>query len=89
MVEPKWFERGMRESIQIRINSPTLNKDAGRYNLPPVWNNTLKKLGKGGAGHQVSGPPTRRCSLTTSTVLPIPPGGCLMKHAESVQKLTK
>ena len=33
--EPKWFERGVRESIKIRINSPTLNKDAGRYNLPP------------------------------------------------------
>ena len=47
-VEPKWFERGVRESIQIRINSPTLNKDVGRYNLPPVWNNTLEEVGKEG-----------------------------------------
>ena len=47
-VESKWFERGVREAIQIRINTPTLNKDAGRYNLPPVWNNTLKKLEKRG-----------------------------------------
>ena len=42
----KWFERGVRESIQIRINISTLNKDTGRYNLPLVWNNTLKKLGR-------------------------------------------
>ena len=31
-VELKWFERGVREAIQIRINNPTLNKDTGRYN---------------------------------------------------------
>ena len=49
-VELKWFERGVRESIEIIINSPTLNKDAGRYNLPLVWNNTLKKLLKEGGG---------------------------------------
>ena len=49
-VEPKWFERGVRETIQIRMNNPTLNKDAGRYNLPSVWNNTLKKLGRRGGG---------------------------------------
>ena len=47
-VEPKWFERGVREAIQIRMNNPTLNKDAGRYNLPPIWNNTLKKLERKG-----------------------------------------
>ena len=54
-VELKWFERGVRESIQIRINSPTLNKDMGRYNLLPVWNNILKKLGRrGGQGPRTS-----------------------------------
>ena len=47
-VEPKWFERGVRESIQIRINNLTLNKDAGRYNLPLVWNNTMKALRRRG-----------------------------------------
>ena len=54
-VEPKWFERGMRAVIQIRMNNPTLNKDAGRYNLTPVWNNALKKLGRrGGPGPRTS-----------------------------------
>ena len=55
-VEPKWFERfrGMREAIQIWINNQTLNKDAGRYNLPTVWNNTLRVLGR--RGDQVPGP---------------------------------
>ena len=42
----RWFERGVREAIQIRINNLTLNKDVGRYNLPAVWNNTLSALGR-------------------------------------------
>ena len=49
-VEPKWFERGVREVIQIRMKNPTLNKDAGRYHLLMVWNSTLKKLGRRGGG---------------------------------------
>ena len=65
-VELKWFERGVRESMQIRINSPTLNTDAGRYNMPPVWNNILKELGRRGVGDQMPGPPSRRRSLTMS-----------------------
>ena len=47
-VEPRWFERGVKEAIYIRLNNPTLNKDGGRYNLPPVWNNLLKSQTKGG-----------------------------------------
>ena len=54
-VESKWFEREVTEAIQIRMNHPTLNKDACRYNLPMVWNNTLKKLGRrGGPGPRTS-----------------------------------
>ena len=56
-VEPKWFERGVREAIQMWINNPMLNKDAGRYNLPDVWNNTLRVLGlgrRGGPGPRTS-----------------------------------
>ena len=49
-VESKWFERGVMKAIKIRINNPMHNKDAGRYNLLAVWNNTLKVLGKGGGG---------------------------------------
>ena len=35
--EPRWFERGVKEAIYIRALNPSLNKDEGRYNLPPVW----------------------------------------------------
>ena len=85
----RWNRSGLREvreSIQININNPALNKDAGRYNLTPVWNNTLKKLGRRW-GDQVPGPPTRRCSLTTSPVPPIPSSGHLMKHAAVCESL--
>ena len=42
-VEPKWFDRGVKESIYIRALSPSLNRDGGRYNLPPIWNNIIKE----------------------------------------------
>ena len=31
-VEPRWFERGVREAIHISIERPSLNKDGGHYN---------------------------------------------------------
>ncbi len=40
--EPKWFERGVKESIYIKVNKPSLNRDGGRYQLPNVWDNILK-----------------------------------------------
>ena len=46
-VEPKWFERGVKEAIYIRATQPSLNRDGGRYNLSPVWTNILKKHVKG------------------------------------------
>ena len=42
-VEPRWFERGVKEAIYIRASSPSLNKDGGRYNLPTIWNSIIKK----------------------------------------------
>ena len=46
----------MKESIQIRINSPTFNKDADRYNLPPGMEQYLEEAGKerGGPGPRTS-----------------------------------
>ena len=76
-VWPKWFERGVQEAILIRINNQTLNKNAGRYNLPLVWNNTMGALGR--SGDQVPGPPTKCCSFPISPVPPIPAGGSLKK----------
>ena len=44
--EPRWFERGVKEAIYIRINQPTLNKDGGRYKLPNVYDPVLTSLPK-------------------------------------------
>ena len=41
--EPRWFERGVKEAIYIRALNPSLNRDGGRFNLPPVWDNIIKK----------------------------------------------
>ena len=42
-VEPKWFERGVKEAISIRALHPSINRDGGRYNLPPVYNNMITR----------------------------------------------
>ena len=66
--EPRWFERGVKEVIYIIALNPSLNRDGGRYNLPPVWDNNIKKQVKvdrprrGGA----SSSPSRTASQTTS-----------------------
>ena len=56
--EPRWFERGVKEASFIRALNPSFNRDGGRYNLPPVWDNIIKKRvkterpkGVGGARH--------------------------------------
>ena len=50
-VEHKWFEREVKEAIHIRALNPSLNRDSGRYNLPSIWNNIIKKrLTENGAG---------------------------------------
>ena len=41
--EPRWFERGVKEAIYIRALNPSLNRDGGRFILPPVWDNIIKK----------------------------------------------
>ncbi len=33
--ESRWFQRGVREALQIRSRSPSLNRDRGRHQLPP------------------------------------------------------
>ena len=42
-VEPRWFERGVKEAIHIKAYAPSLNRDGGRYQLPPIWDNIIKK----------------------------------------------
>ena len=40
--DSRWFQRGVREAIQIRSRSPTLNRDRGRHNLPSVYNTIVR-----------------------------------------------
>ena len=35
--DSRWFQTGVREAIQIRSRSPTLNRDRATHNLPSVW----------------------------------------------------
>ena len=59
MFQLRWFERGVKEAIFIRALNPSLNRDGGRYNLPPVWDNIIKnrvkaerpRRGGGGGPH--------------------------------------
>ena len=44
-VEPTWYERGMREVMQIHMVKPSLKEDQGRFNHP-----TLSVWGEGGGG---------------------------------------
>ena len=41
--ESRWFESGVKEATSIRTLNPSLRRDGGRYNLPPVWDNIIKK----------------------------------------------
>ena len=40
--EPRWFERGVKEAICIKVNNPTLNKDGGWYKLSGIYESILR-----------------------------------------------
>ena len=68
-VEPRWFERGVREAIHIRMEQPSLNKDGGGYNLLSIWNNMLRS-GSWGLASKIltpSGASSERTSLQRET----------------------
>ena len=46
------FKRWIKESIYIRSNTPTMNRDEGAYQLPPIWTQVFStpKTGEGGGG---------------------------------------
>ena len=39
--ESRYFERGVKESIYIRVNNPSMNKDKGRHFLPHLWDHLI------------------------------------------------
>ncbi len=66
-VELKWFERGVKEAIYIRVAKPSLNKDGGQYNLPPVWNNILTSRVRGPGPKGTGDNQSRAVTSTPST----------------------
>ena len=44
MTESRWFEREVSEAKYIRALNPSLNRDQGKYNLPPVWDNIKRRV---------------------------------------------
>ena len=54
--EPRWFERGVKEAIYIRALNPSLNRDGGRYNLPPVWGQHHQEESEGRQAEERGGP---------------------------------
>ncbi len=49
--ESRWFQRGVREALQIRSRSPSLNRDRGRHHLPPIYNTLVKSRTITAASH--------------------------------------
>ena len=39
--EENSLARTIRESIYIKVNNPTLNRNIGKYNLPHIWDKIL------------------------------------------------
>ena len=63
--EHRWIERGVKEENIHRALSPNLIRDGGRYNLPPVWDNIIKKKVKADRSRRV-GVGSSSSSRTTS-----------------------
>ena len=43
--ESRWFERGVKEAIWERVESPSLNKKGGlRFNLSHAWDRAIQKI---------------------------------------------
>ena len=40
-IEGHGLARNIKESIFIRVNNPTLNRNIGKFNLPHIWDRIL------------------------------------------------
>ena len=48
--ESNKFKRWIKESICIRSNTPTMNRDEGAYQLSPIWTQVISTPKPGGEG---------------------------------------
>ena len=39
--EENSMARTIKEAMYIRVNNPILNRNIGKYNLPPIWDRVL------------------------------------------------
>ena len=44
------FNRWIKESICVRLNTPTMNRDEGAYQLSPIWTQVISTPKPGGMG---------------------------------------
>ena len=42
--EDNSLARTIKESMHIRVNNPTLNRNIGKYNLPHIWDKLLLSI---------------------------------------------
>ena len=42
--EENSLARTIKESMYIRVNSPTLNRNIGKYKLPHIWGRVLHTM---------------------------------------------
>ena len=49
-LESDKFKRWIKESICIRSNTPTMNRDEGAYQLSPIWTQVISTPKPGGGG---------------------------------------
>ena len=64
--DSRWFQRGVREAIEIRSRSPTLNCDRGRHNLPSVYNTIVRSELKKTGGCQEKATLQKKCKTCVS-----------------------
>ena len=44
IIFPYWEERMIKEALYIRVNSPSLNRNIGKYHLPHIWDEVLLNI---------------------------------------------
>ena len=81
--EDHGIARTIKESIYIRVNNPTLNRNIDKFNLPDIWDRVLFNTpGLKVNGHAQGTPSIGHAQLT----LPITPIHRMLGHMEHAQR---